>query len=301
MSNAASERGRGNFEANLPHDWGNRHGQRLSNIEYFADELGLTEQQLTSIKEKRFKTKKEAVELRSKIQIAELELKKLLQSDNPNQNSIKQKIEEISGLRSNLKFAKIQSRLELRNILSSEQLQKLKELRKERSKKCMHRGRPFRSSHSGRKFRANIERFADELGLTEEQLTTIQKKQFQTKKAAIELRSKIQIARLELRELIQSENPDVNTIKQKIEKIGELKSKLRFAKVQSRLEVRNTLTSEQLQKLKGLRQEQLKKRMHRRGLRDNLPGRRFKRCYGGIEPEGSFPELRELEGDLMDI
>lgn len=300
MSNAVFAQDWCGFGANRPYEWRKPHKQQFINIERFADELGLTEEQVTGIKEKQFKTEKEAIELRSKIQIARLELRNSMQSDNPDENAIKQKIKEISKLRSNLLFTKVQSRLELRNILTSEQLEKLKELRKQRPNKPMHRGKQFRNSHPRRKFRGNIERFSDELGLTEEQLTTIKEKQFQTKKEAIELRSKIQIARLELRNFLQSENPDENTIKQKVDKIGELRSNLMFTKAQSRLELKKTLTPEQLEKLKKLKRERLNQRMPRgRQFRRNAPGQEFDGDHGGIDLQDSFPELHELEGESI--
>lgn len=154
MNYAVLAQGRGSFETNRPNEW--RKPPRrppLSNIEHLADELGLTEDQLTSIKKERFKTAKESIELRSKIQIAQLELGKIIQSENPDEKAIKQKIEEMSGLRSNLKFTQIQSRLKMRNILTPEQLEKLKGLRKERfnKPKPIHR-RILRETYPRQKF-----------------------------------------------------------------------------------------------------------------------------------------------------
>lgn len=114
-----------------------------------------------------------------------------------------------------------------------------------------------------------IERFAGELGLSEEQLSTIKVKRFEIEKHFIELSSQIQLADLELRELMNSEKPDMDEIKRKIEKIGRLKSDLHFTKVQGQLEIKNILTSEQLEKLKDLKKKRMKRRMQR--------GRRFRK------------------------
>jgi Spy/CpxP family protein refolding chaperone len=109
-----------------------------------------------------------------------------------------------------------------------------------------------------------LELFSEELGLTEEQQSAIKEQQFQTEKEVIELRSKIEVAELELKNLLREDNPDEAEIKNKIEEIGQLKSELRWVKVQAKLGLRDLLTSEQYEKLKTLKKEQMKKRLHGR-------------------------------------
>ncbi|MFQ6114044.1 MAG: Spy/CpxP family protein refolding chaperone, partial [bacterium] len=88
-----------------------------------------------------------------------------------------------------------------------------------------------------------LEMLADELELTEEQLTEIKEQRVATEKSSIELRSNIQIAELELRELLRQDNPDENQIISKIEEIGKLKTELRLTRVQGRLAIKKVLTS----------------------------------------------------------
>ncbi len=125
----------------------------------------------------------------------------------------------------------------------------------------------FYKSHKSTFF--HIERYADELGLSDEQLTTLKEKRSVTEKQSIELNSQIQIANLELRELLDSENPKIDEIKKKIEQIGKLKSDLSFTKVKGQLEFKSVLTSEQLKKLKVLKKERMKPHRQR--------GRRFRK------------------------
>lgn len=161
------------------------------------------------------------------------------------------------------------------------------------NKKPKQLGLPFRS----------LQLFSEELGLSEEQQAKLKELRFKIEKETIALRSKIGIAELELRELLQSEEPDEAKIKSKIDEIGELKSTLRWTRVQGRLQVRNTLTSEQLEKLKTFKKEQMKKRFRRRrGFRGRRPFRPFKGEEKMLKPKGDVkPEQEELEPELLDI
>lgn len=122
-----------------------RHKPPRFNIEMLADELELTQEQLTKMKEQRFATQKNSIELRSKVQIAVLELRRLLEDETTDENKIKSKIEEIGKLKTELHWTRVQGRLNIKNLLTSEQLEKLQELKKERMKKRLHRERPFKN------------------------------------------------------------------------------------------------------------------------------------------------------------
>lgn len=117
-------------------------------LELFSEELGLTEEQQSAIKEQQFKIEKEVIELHSQIKVAKLELKNLLREDSPDTTEIKNKIEEIGQLKSQLRWVKVQSKLGLRDLLTSEQYEKLKALKKEQKRKGLHRRGNFRSRKS---------------------------------------------------------------------------------------------------------------------------------------------------------
>ncbi|MFQ5822428.1 MAG: Spy/CpxP family protein refolding chaperone [bacterium] len=161
--------------------------------------------------------------------------------------------------------------------------------------------KPRRQRHQKPLFR--LELFSDELQLTEDQQTKIKELRLKTTKEAIEMRSKIKIAELELRHLLQSDNPEEGQIKTKIEEIGELKTNLRFVLVKSRLDVRNSLTAEQLEKVKSLKKEYFKKRFRRQGdFRGRKPLRPFDGDKKAIEPGGDFtPNRNDLEGEFLSI
>ncbi len=111
----------------------------------------------------------------------------------------------------------------------------------------------------------NIEMLADELELTEDQVSQINELRFAAEKNAIATRSKIELAELELKKMMQDEQPDENKIKNKIEEIGKLKTELRWTQVQNHLKIKSLLTPEQQEKLKDLKKKQLMSRMHREG------------------------------------
>lgn len=117
-----------------------------------------------------------------------------------------------------------------------------------------------------------IEMFADELGLTEEQLSKIQEQQFATKKNSIEQRAKIQIAELELRKLMKDKDADAAEIRNKIKEIGELKTNLHLNRVEGKLALHKVLTNEQFEKLQSLKKAHHKQRMNRRGPNSHHPG-----------------------------
>lgn len=121
-----------------------------------------------------------------------------------------------------------------------------------------------------------IESFAEELGLSDEQLSKIQEQKFESKKNAIDQRSKVQIAELELRKLMKDKAADETKIKNKIREIGALKTELRLNRVEGRLAVRKELTDEQFETLQSLKKDHAKKFIGRRGRQFRQQGGREK-------------------------
>ncbi len=134
-----------------------------------------------------------------------------------------------------------------------------------------------------------IEAFTDELGLSEEQLTKILEQQFAARKSAINTVSKIQVAELELRKLMQDKAADETKVKSIIKEIGEFKTELRLNRVEGSLAVHKVLTDEQFTKLESLKKDHFKNRMHRgprqfhhQGHHRNFRGHRGGLGFGGF-------------------
>jgi Spy/CpxP family protein refolding chaperone len=99
-----------------------------------AKEIGLEEAQIDKIKSIHLNSQKEIIKLRAEVGIAQLELKEMMTSDNPDKSRINKKIDEISALRAKIRKIEAGSRIDVQSVLTSEQEQLLKEWRMKRAK-----------------------------------------------------------------------------------------------------------------------------------------------------------------------
>lgn len=137
-----------------------------------------------------------------------------------------------------------------------------------------HKGGMFQHKMHGF---GGIERFADELGLSDEQQGKLKTIKFDAEKEAVVKRSEVKLAHIELREIMQTDAPDKGAIKKQVEKIGRLKTDMMLAKVDKRFAVKQILTDEQQAKLKELRKKRFcksnrgdrKSRRHGFGFNDD--------------------------------
>lgn len=144
-----------------------------------------------------------------------------------------------------------------------------------------------------------IEKLEEELALTEEQLTTLKKQRFESQKNAIEMRSRIQVAELELRNLMKGGNEA--DIKNKVKEIGNLKTDLRLNRVETRLAMKKVLTEEQLEELQSLRKQHLKKRMNYRGQNQMGPHRRHPRQFRNFRGHQPGFGLEEFDMESSEV
>ena len=159
--------------------------------------------------------------------------------------------------------------------------------RSERRGQCM-----FKHQMHGVAGVGGLARFADELGLSDDQMEKLKTLRFETAKKTVAERSEVQIAGIELHELMQKDDFDESAIKKQIEKIGRLKTNMMLTRVDKKLAVKNVLTDEQENMLKELRRESFKrsKRGDRKGRRgfglqeDESEGYFF----GGVDKDFDF-------------
>jgi Spy/CpxP family protein refolding chaperone len=95
----------------------------------------------------------------------------------------------------------------------------------------------------------------EKLGITAEQAAKIRLQTFEFRKAQIRTRADLQVKRLELHELLAADNPERAAIDKKLEEISAAQLAQRKSEVDYRLNMRNTLTSEQRQKLQHMKEE----------------------------------------------
>jgi|GEM_PF-6709494 len=107
-------------------------------------ELKLTEQQEKKLQELHFNTAKELIKMRSDLQLARLDLKRMLAEDEPDKEMIFNQVEQISQIQAEMKKVQIEKMLAFREILNKEQLEKFRELEKERKMYLREMKREFK-------------------------------------------------------------------------------------------------------------------------------------------------------------
>ena len=92
-------------------------------------ELGLTEEQRTKLRQQALEGRKAAVRTRADLEIKRMELYELMAGDNPDRAQIDRKLREIADLRYALEKSRMEQLLNFRQALTPEQRTKLRQLR----------------------------------------------------------------------------------------------------------------------------------------------------------------------------
>ncbi|MFQ6091567.1 MAG: Spy/CpxP family protein refolding chaperone [bacterium] len=91
---------------------------------------------------------------------------------------------------------------------------------------------------------------AEALDLKPDQVERIQAMRLDLAKTTLQIRSELELKRLELRELMLADKPDRRGIEAKIDEIEPLRTELQKKRIEHRLALREVLTPEQRAKLK---------------------------------------------------
>ena len=110
-----------------------------------------------------------------------------------------------------------------------------------------------------------LERAADDLGLSDDVLEKVKTASYEADRAAIEIRSKLDRARLDFQQMMSSDNPAEQKVLALVEEMGALETSMRKNRVGLLLKVRPLLTKEQRQKLKKLMRKERKRQRGERG------------------------------------
>jgi Spy/CpxP family protein refolding chaperone len=100
-------------------------GPRLERI---ARELDLTDAQRAKMRDAAERQKRRGIQERADIQVAALDLHKLVRADKPDQHAIDAQVDKLAGMRARLQKERIATRLEMRSMLTDVQRAKLREL-----------------------------------------------------------------------------------------------------------------------------------------------------------------------------
>ena len=110
----------------------------------------------------------------------------------------------------------------------------------------------------------SVERLAEVLDLSDDQLTELRAIEDRAVKASIEVKGKIEFARHELRRLMRAEQPDRAAIHDKVDELALYQAELHKLELDARLDGRAVLTAEQIEQLVATGRERLGRRAHER-------------------------------------
>lgn len=115
---------------------GHGHGKRpdaahfIKHVLKAGDELGLTEDQETRLRAIKTAYKKERITKKAEVDLAKVDLRSLLHSDQASMSEIEGIVNKMYALKAELRVASIKATREARAVLTPEQRKKLKALRK---------------------------------------------------------------------------------------------------------------------------------------------------------------------------
>jgi Spy/CpxP family protein refolding chaperone len=92
------------------------------------------------------------------------------------------------------------------------------------------------------------------LNLTDSQVAQLRTISVNAEKASVETRAKLQVNRIELRELMRADNPDQGAIMAKMDEANTLQGTMQKQRVQALLSARGVLNADQLKKIKTFMQ-----------------------------------------------
>ena len=114
--------------------WGRGMGRGMGGMHErwgeIAKELDLTSEQRDKIEAIRDRQERAAIDQRAKLEIAQLDMRKLMRADKLDRGAVLGKFDEISRLRAQLEKGRITSLLDMRDVLTPEQQQQLRSLRR---------------------------------------------------------------------------------------------------------------------------------------------------------------------------
>jgi Spy/CpxP family protein refolding chaperone len=129
--------------------------------------------------------------------------------------------------------------------------------------------------------------YRTKLGVTDEQYAKLEAAFLNSAKTAIRTRADLEIKRMELGSLMKADNVDRAQVLQKVNEITALQGALMKTHIEGMMTLKETLTPEQLEKLKQLRQGQA-----RRGMGQRMQGR----MGGGPGQPGMWPRGQQQPG-----
>lgn len=109
------------YSHNKKHQHGSHSKCQFTHLLQFRHKLGLTETQVSTIKEMRFEYQKKRIHFKAEKQIAKMEIDKLLHSRTMDESAIRAAGEKLINLKTQMIRAKIESKISLLKLLTEDQ------------------------------------------------------------------------------------------------------------------------------------------------------------------------------------
>lgn len=122
-----------------PHRGGPPPGPGAGEIEELADELGLKPAQRKAIRDIADDAHKQQVKIRAEIEVLEVDLRRELDADEPDEAKVVTLIDKITALEATAKKTHLLAWLKIRKVLTKEQRKKLQEIHEKRRREWRER------------------------------------------------------------------------------------------------------------------------------------------------------------------
>ena len=90
-----------------------------------AEELGVTQEQVTELNDAIYKFKQNIVRIRSEHELAKIEITRLMMQDEPDTEAVMKAVEQAGQIDTNMKKACIEQRMKIKSVLGKETLAKI--------------------------------------------------------------------------------------------------------------------------------------------------------------------------------
>ncbi|HEX9757211.1 MAG TPA: Spy/CpxP family protein refolding chaperone [Nitrospiria bacterium] len=128
----------------------------------------------------------------------------------------------------------------------------------------------------------DLERFQETLNLTDEQLEKFRKIRSNYRKEMIKRKANLEVAEIELWELIESKTLDMGKIEKKLNEVQEYQANVMLYRIKSLGETQKLLSDEQYEEFRKMGLGSMRHRMGRHGMMEGMGGGQM----GGMHPGG---------------
>ncbi len=126
-----------------------------------AKELGVTDEQIATLREDGYKHQQEMIKLRADLELARMEIGRLVDADKPDTAAIDKAIDTVSGIEAQIEKSRVHFMIRVKEVLGEDTMAKIKAAMRARH------DQNGRAGHACKKGRAGADSRDDQQGLAE--------------------------------------------------------------------------------------------------------------------------------------